>query len=85
MTINATDARKEFFDLVKSASEKRAVYRIQHRSGNVVMLAEEDYDNLIETLELLSIPGFRESIKRSVKQVKQGATVLFEDLFDDDE
>ncbi len=36
-------------------------------------MSEEDYENLMETLELLSIPGFRASMKRSVAQMKRGA------------
>ena len=36
-----------------------------------VLLSEDDCENLIETLNLLLIPGFRESIKRSTDQVVQ--------------
>ena len=36
----------------------------------ILPITKEKYDSLIETLELLSIPGFRESIKRSAEQIK---------------
>jgi antitoxin YefM len=74
-TLSATDARKEFFDLVKRANEGHQVYRIRHRKGTAVLMSEEDYDSLVESLELLSIPGFRASMKRSVAQMKRGNTV----------
>ena len=82
-TISATDARRDFFEIVKGAAEKHQVYRILHRKGSVVLLSEEDYENLIETLELLSIPGFRESIQRSAKQMEEGDTVSLDEAFRD--
>ena len=80
-TLTATAARKEFFDLVKGAAEGHRTFRIQHRRGAAVLMSEDDYDGLIETLELLSIPGFRDSIKRSVTQMKKGETVSLAAVF----
>lgn len=73
--------RREFFELVKGAAKGHKVYRISHRQGSVVLVSEEDYDNLLETLELLSIPGFQKSIKKSVGQVEKGETSSFEEVF----
>ena len=83
-TLSATDARKEFFDLVKQANEGHQVYRIRHRKGAAVLMSEEDYESLLESLELLSIPGFRASMKRSVAQVKRGATLPLTDEWGDE-
>ena len=80
-TITATDARQSFFDLVKDTTKKHCVYQISHRSGNAVLLSADEYESMIETLELLSIPGFRESMKRSVNQMNDGKTVSFEEVF----
>ncbi|MCY3022499.1 MAG: type II toxin-antitoxin system Phd/YefM family antitoxin [Planctomycetota bacterium] len=76
--ITATDARRDFFSLVKRATKGHHIYRIRHRSGAAVLLSEEDYESLLETLELLAIPGFRASMKRSVAQMKRGDTLPFE-------
>ena len=81
--ITATDARRDFFEIVKGATEKHQIYRIQHRKGSVVILSEEEYDNLIETLELLSIPGFLKNLKRSVDQMNSGETFSMDDVFGD--
>jgi len=81
--ITATDARRNFFEIVKGATEKHHIYRIQHRKGSVVILSEEEYDNLIETLELLSIPGFLKNLKRSVDQMNSGETFSMDDVFGD--
>ena len=80
-TIQATAARRDFFELVKGASEGHKTFRIQHRRGAAVLMSEEDYESLIETLELLSIPGFRQSIKRSLKQAARGETASLKDVF----
>jgi antitoxin YefM len=80
-TLTATDARREFFDVVKGAADKHQIYRIHHRRGSVVLMAEDDYDSMVETMELLSTPGFRKSLKRSVEQMHRGETVSFEEVF----
>ena len=84
-TMTATEARRELFDLVKGAAEKHEVYRIHHRKGSVVLLSEEDYESLIETLELLSVPGFKESMKRSVGQMAKGQTLSLDEVLGEGE
>jgi antitoxin YefM len=83
-TLSATDARREFFDLVKRATKGHRVYRIRHRKGAAVLMSEEDYESLLETLELLAIPGFRASMKRSVAQMKRGQTAPLEEVLGDE-
>lgn len=80
-TLTATDARREFFNVVKGAADKHEIYRIHHRRGSVVLMAEDDYDSMVETMELLATPGFRESLKKSVEQMHRGETVSFEEVF----
>lgn len=80
-SMNATKARKEFFDLIKDTINKHRVFHIHHRQGDVVLMSQEEYESLQETLELLSIPGFRKSIARSVEQIKKGETYSFEEVF----
>jgi antitoxin YefM len=79
--ITATDARRDFFELVKGATEKHEVFHIRHRKGSVVLLSEEDYASMVETLELLSIPGMRQSLQRSAKQVTNGETFSLDSAF----
>lgn len=80
-TLTATTARREFFDLIKGAAEGHKTFRIQHRRGAAVLISEADYDGLLETLELLSMPGFRRRLKASIKQMKAGDTVSMDELF----
>jgi antitoxin YefM len=80
-TITATNARKDFFEIVKGATEKHEIYHIHHRKGDVVLMAEDEYEGLIETLELLSSPNFKEKFKSAQKEIESGETVTFDDVF----
>ncbi len=82
-TLTATTARREFFDLVKGAAEGHRTFRIQHRRGAAVLMSEDDYEGLLETLELLSLPRFRQRLHASIKQMKAGDTVSMDELFGD--
>ena len=82
-TLTATTARREFFDLVKGAAEGHRTFRIQHRRGAAVLISEDDYEGLLESLELLSMPGFRQRLKASIKQMKTGDTISMDELFGD--
>ncbi len=79
--LTATDARKRFFDLIKGASKEHKVFHVHHREGSAVLMSEEDYEGLMETLELLSVPGFRESLGVSAKQVQKGQTYSLDEVF----
>ncbi|OQY17675.1 MAG: prevent-host-death protein [Desulfobacteraceae bacterium 4572_35.1] len=80
-SLTATAARKDFFEIVKDATEKHATYHIHHRKGDVVLMAESEYTSLIETLELLSAPGFKERFEQAQQEVERGDTVSFDDVF----
>ena len=82
--MTATTARKEFFDLIKRALKLREPVRIEHREGHLVMLAEEDYESLLETLELLSVPGMKDSIREAEEDIAAGRVIDAADLFKDE-
>ena len=68
MTIlNATSARKNFFKLMKDVVTTHEPIYITGRKGNVVVLSEEDFRSIQETLYLSSIPGMREKIMNGLK------------------
>lgn len=79
--LSATEARNGFFEILRSTAEKHEVYHIHSKKGDVVMLSEEEYESLQETLQLLSIPGFKESLFKSIQQINKGETKSFEEVF----
>lgn len=61
-TLNATEARSRLYALIDETSDSHEPILITGKRGNAVLLAEEDWNAINETLHLLSIPGMRESI-----------------------
>ena len=82
-TISATEARNHFFEVVKDTVKKHEAQYIQHKGGNVVLLSADDYENLQETLDLLSIPDFKDKLKSSAKDIKEKKTISFNKVFKD--
>jgi antitoxin YefM len=62
-TITVTDARSKLYKLVDQAREESEPILITGKRGNVVLVSEDDWRAIQETLYLLSIPGMRESIR----------------------
>jgi prevent-host-death family protein len=61
-TITATEARKNLYKLLDEVSESHEPVQITGRRGNAVLVGEDDWRAVQETLHLVSIPGIRESI-----------------------
>ena len=80
-TVTATNARKDFFEIVKGATEKHEIFHIHHRKGDVVLMSKSEYEGLLETLDLLSTPGFKKRFALSQKEIVSGETATFEEVF----
>jgi prevent-host-death family protein len=65
-TITATEARRLLYRLLDEVSESHEPVQITGRRGNAVLVAEDDWRAVQETLHLLSIPGMRESIREGM-------------------
>ena len=65
--INVTQARMNLYSLIDEAVQSHKPVVIAGKRGNAVLLAEEDWNSINETLYLLSIPGMRESIVDGIK------------------
>ena len=66
-TVNITNARQELFKLANSCIKFNDRINVSTKDGNFIMMSEEDYNNLMESLYLASIPGMYESIKEGVE------------------
>ena len=61
-TVTATEARKQLYKLLDDVSDSHEPVQITGRRGNAVLVGEDDWRAVQETLYLVSIPGMRESI-----------------------
>ena len=61
-SISVTEARKRLFSLIDDVRESHEPIEIRGKRGSAVLLSEEDWRAIQETLYLTSIPGMRDSI-----------------------
>lgn len=64
--LNVSEARSGLYSLLDEAAESHEPILITGKRSNGVLIAEEDWRAIQETLYLLSIPGMRESIRRGL-------------------
>jgi antitoxin YefM len=77
-TITATEARKALYKLLDDVSDSHEPVQITGKRGNAVLVSQEDWDSVQETLYLVSIPGMRDSIVAGMS----APTVELEDALD---
>jgi prevent-host-death family protein len=65
-TTTVSDARANLYRLIDEAAESHKPVRITGKRHNAILLSEDDWESIQETLYLLSIPGMRESIKEGL-------------------
>jgi len=62
LNTNITAFRKDLFSILEQTIKFNEPINISTKYGNAVVISEEDYNGLMETLYLSSVPGIKESI-----------------------
>ena len=65
-SMNATEARSRLYKLLDEIAESHEPVLITGKRANAVLISENDWRSIQETLYLLSIPGMRESIREGL-------------------
>ena len=74
--IPLAEAKKQLSAIVKDADEKFDRFAITRNGvSKAVLMSSEEYEGLLETLDILSRQEERQAIARAKKQVKKGETV----------
>jgi prevent-host-death family protein len=66
-TITATEARKRLYNLLDELAESHDPVQIAGKRNSAVLVSEDDWRAIQETLYLQSIPGMRESILEGMR------------------
>lgn len=66
-TLTASVARAKLYRLLDEAATSHEPVQITGKRSSAVLVSEEDWRSIQETLYLLSIPGMRESIRKGLK------------------
>ena len=61
-TTTITNFRKNVYSIVENTVRFNEPVNITTKDGNAVMISEEEYLGLIETLYLTSVPGMKEKL-----------------------
>jgi prevent-host-death family protein len=65
-TLSATEARIKLYNLIDQTSATHEPVLITGKRGNAVLISEDDWRSIQETIYLLSIPGMRDSIREGL-------------------
>jgi antitoxin YefM len=66
-TLTASQARAKLYKLLDKIAESHEPVQISGKRHNAILISEEDWRAIKETLFLLSVPGMRESIREGLK------------------
>jgi PHD/YefM family antitoxin component YafN of YafNO toxin-antitoxin module len=77
--IPVTEARQNIYRIIEDTISSSEPVQITYKKGNVVMISEQDWRAIQETLYLLSVPGLRKSIHEAENTPIQDMKTL-EDL-----
>lgn len=75
---NITNFRKNIYEMLENTIEYNEPINISTKNGNAVVISEEDYNNIMETLLIESNPKLKEEI------VKR-ASATDDEFLDEDE
>ena len=65
MTVSA--ARSRLYKLIDTAAASHEPVQITGKRSSAILISEDDWRAIQETLYLLSIPGMRQSIRRGLR------------------
>lgn len=67
LSTNITNFRKNIFGMLEQTIKFNEPVNISTKDGNAIIISEEDYNGLMETLYLSSIPAMKEKIIEGLK------------------
>ncbi len=67
LSISVTNFRKNIYSILSQTIKFNEPVNISTKDGNAVILSEEDYNGLIETLYLSNMPDVKKSIIDGLK------------------
>jgi antitoxin YefM len=67
-SLPVTQARSKLYQLLDEAADSHEPIQITGKRSNAVLVSEDDWRSIQETLYLLSIPGMRDSIRKGMAE-----------------
>lgn len=65
---NITNFRKNVYGMLEQTIKYNEPVNVSTKDGNAIILSEEDYNGLMETLYISSVPGLKECIVKGMNE-----------------
>ena len=80
-TITLKELRPELPEVIKDIDTKLDRYIVTKRGKPIaIMMSPDDYEGLLETVEILSNKETARRIKKAKQEIKEGKTISLEEL-----
>ena len=66
--VNITKFRKNIYSLVEQTIKYNEPINVSTKDGNAILISEDDYRSLMETLYIESVPGLKDEIIKGMKE-----------------
>ena len=76
IAVNYSNIRANLKTYMDKTRDDYETIVITSKNGNVVMISEEEYNNLMENLFIMNNPAMRERLNHSIQKFANGETVL---------
>ena len=84
-TLNATKVRNNFFNLVEEVQKNANPLTVTiHGEPKVVMMPADEFESLIETVEIMNDPDLVKSIAEAEEEIKRGEYVTLEEVLEEE-
>ncbi|EKD45722.1 MAG: prevent-host-death protein [uncultured bacterium] len=71
-TFSITSFRENLYDIARKTIASHEPVTIASKTGSLVLLAKEDFETIMETIYLCSVPGLIKDAKKFKKATKKG-------------
>lgn len=80
-TISISEARKRIFDIAEEVQKPGVHYTFTDKGRpKTVMMSFDEFDSLMETLEIMSDPELMRDIRKAEREYKSGEYVTLDEL-----
>jgi len=66
LNTTVTNFRKDIYNLLEQTIKFNEPVNVSTKNGNAVVLSEDEYNGMVETLYLYSVPGLKEQLKEDM-------------------
>lgn len=79
ITMTATTAKSKFLEILRKSHDLGEVFSITNNGvPYAVIMGQNDYEGLLETIEILQDKALTKELLRSIREADQGKTISFE-------